>query len=58
MTWACWDGVERVYLTDSDQSDPAHGVRCVRLHDVVDVAKIIYYGGRVIQILKSLPPPP
>lgn len=56
-SWACWDRSTGVfgYLTDHDASSST--TQCVKLSTAINVAKLTYYGGKLIQLLRSLPPP-
>lgn len=43
-----------LFLSSSDRSGP--GLKCVRVDDVVTTARLIYYGGKLLQMLeKSIP---
>lgn len=44
------------FVTDHDATNDSY--YCVKYHDLVDVAKLTYYGAKVLQALKSVPIPP
>jgi hypothetical protein len=43
-------------MTDRDKSDQF--TKCVRTETAVDVARLTYYAGKIIQLLKGVPMPP
>jgi hypothetical protein len=44
------------YLTHTDDSSST--VACYKLDDVTKVAKLGYYAAKLLQLLKTTPPPP
>ncbi len=60
-SFACWrpdpapSGA--VFLADRDMTDHAAGVYCARQDTVVDVAKEIYYGVKILKTLREIVPP-
>jgi hypothetical protein len=57
-SWVCWDRgtLSFAYMTDRDKSDQF--TKCVRTETAVDVARLTYYAGKIIQLLKGVPMPP
>lgn len=43
----CHSGGLFVELTDSDKSDPLHGVVCLKLSDIEDAARILNAAARI-----------